>query len=405
MLRFAFLDFDLGDGTVAGNKKEKLWTKEYIISLGIVFGVNLTMEMLHSTLAIYGKGLTHSDVYAGMLVTAFTIAALTSRGFMGAMFKRWSIKAVLLIGTVISVAASFGYLLFQDPMLFVACRVLHGIGFGVASTAAATAISVSLPKSRMLEGIGYSGMVSTVTMAIGPSISLSISHSDYLLFDRVFWVTAILMVISLVAALLVKINPTEQDEGEEKIKRVGAGNLLSKVVLVTTILQFLMAFAQTAITAFLGLYALEKDLGNVSVFFACYAVASFAIRLVMPYLVDKFSERKVMLVSIVAAALCFGVIPLIENIWIICALAIPYGCACGLISPIFNVRILREVPLSKHGSANAIWYAAIDAGIGIGAFVWSGIATVTGYDVVYLIAAVMAVCCFLVECVFKVKER
>ena len=55
---------------MAGNKKAKLWTREYIISLGIVFGVNLTMEMLHSTLAIYGKGLTHSDVYAGMLVTA-----------------------------------------------------------------------------------------------------------------------------------------------------------------------------------------------------------------------------------------------------------------------------------------------------------------------------------------------
>ena len=137
---------------MAGNKKAKLWTREYIISLGIVFGVNLTMEMLHSTLAIYGKGLTHSDVYAGMLVTAFTVAALVSRGFMGEMFKHLSIKAVLLIGTVLSVAASFGYLIFQEPMLFIACRVLHGVGFGVASTAAATAISVSLPKSENARG-------------------------------------------------------------------------------------------------------------------------------------------------------------------------------------------------------------------------------------------------------------
>ena len=55
-------------------------------------------------------------------------------------------------------------------------------------------------------------MVSTVSMAIGPSISLSISHSDYLLFDRVFWLTAVLMVISLIAAKLVKLTPPSEEE-------------------------------------------------------------------------------------------------------------------------------------------------------------------------------------------------
>lgn len=387
---------------MAGNKKAKLWTREYIISLGIVFGVNLTMEMLHSTLAIYGKGLTHSDVYAGMLVTAFTVAALVSRGFMGEMFKHLSIKAVLLIGTVLSVAASFGYLIFQEPMLFIACRVLHGVGFGVASTAAATAISVSLPKSRMLEGIGYSGMVSTVSMAIGPSISLSISHSDYLLFDRVFWLTAVLMVISLIAAILVKLTPPSEDE-ESADNALSEGKLLCPTVIVNSIMQFVIAFAQTAVTAFLGLYVLEKGLGGAGMFFAIYAIASFLIRIVMPHLVDMFGEKAVMLGSMLTATVCFVAIPFAANIWIVYLIAIPYGCACGMISPIFNVRILGVVPLKKHGAANAVWYAAIDAGIGVGAFVWSAIATVTGYDMVYIIAAILCAACFIAA--FFVKSE
>ena len=138
-------------------------------------------------------------------------------------------------------------------------------------------------------------------------------------------------------------------------------------------------------------------------FFAIYAIASFLIRIVMPHLVDMFGEKAIMLGSMLTATVCFAAIPFAANIWIVYLIAIPYGCACGMISPIFNVRILGVVPLKKHGAANAVWYAAIDAGIGVGAFVWSAIATVTGYDMVYIIAAILCAACFIAA--FFVKSE
>ena len=68
----------------------KLWTKEYILALIISFMISISMNMLFSTIALYGRGLSGSDVYAGLLATVFTLAALASRGFMGMIFRHFS---------------------------------------------------------------------------------------------------------------------------------------------------------------------------------------------------------------------------------------------------------------------------------------------------------------------------
>ena len=372
--------------------KEKLWTKEYIIALIIMFGVSITMNMIFSTIAVYGKGLSGSDVFAGLLASVFTIAALASRGIMGVIFRIFSLKAVLLLGMSISLLASIGYLYFDNEGALIFCRVLHGIGFGIASTAGATVLSTSLPKSRMLEGIGYSGLAGTVAMALGPSIALSICNSDWLLFDRVFLLNLCLTVIVMVCSILVKIkNPVSANKEEtDDEAKIDAGKLLGIIVVVFASLSFTIAFLQSSVSALLSVCALERSMGNISAFFTFYACAAFASRIVMPKLVDAFSEKLVLQCSIASLCICLIAIAFSNSAILWFVLSIPYGFASGMIGPIFLVRILNEVSFSKQGSANALYYATIDGGIGLGALVWSGIADVAGYMFVYLIAGVIA---------------
>ena len=383
---------DLGNVEKVIIKKEKLWTKEYIIALIIMFGVSITMNMIFSTIAVYGKGLTGSDVFAGLLASMFTIAALASRGVMGVIFSLLSLKAVLLLGMAISLLASVGYLYFDSEVALIACRVLHGIGFGVASTAGATVLSRSLPKSRMLEGVGYSGLAGTVAMALGPSIALSICNSDWLLFDRVFLLNLCLTVVVLICAIFVKIKNTPPDtakESDEEVK-IDAGKLLGIIVVIFAVLSFTVAFLQSSVSALLSVCALERSMGNISAFFTFYACASFASRLVMPKLVETFSEKIVLQCSIAALCICLITIAISDSAILWFVLSIPYGFASGMIGPIFLVRILNEVSYSKQGNANALYYATIDGGIGLGALVWSGIAGMAGYMFVYLIAGILA---------------
>ncbi|SJU32539.1 Uncharacterised protein [Clostridioides difficile] len=49
--------------------------------------------------------------------------------------------------------------------MIILLRIFQGFGFGISSTAVATIVTDVTPKSRMLEGIGYSGVGITITTA------------------------------------------------------------------------------------------------------------------------------------------------------------------------------------------------------------------------------------------------
>ena len=59
--------------------EERLWTKKYLFSLLLVFGVNMGYALLNSVMAIYGSVLTYSSVVGGYMITVFTHSALFIR--------------------------------------------------------------------------------------------------------------------------------------------------------------------------------------------------------------------------------------------------------------------------------------------------------------------------------------
>lgn len=59
--------------------EERLWTKKYLFSLLLVFGVNMGYALLNSVMAIYGSVLTSSSVVGGYMITVFTLSALFIR--------------------------------------------------------------------------------------------------------------------------------------------------------------------------------------------------------------------------------------------------------------------------------------------------------------------------------------
>ncbi len=390
----------MGNVAEEAEVKEPLWTKEYLMGLFIMFGVSITMNMLFSTIAVYGKGLTGSDMFAGTLASMFTLAALCTRGVMGFLFSRLSLKQVLLLGMGISTLASFGYIMSDNQVLLVLFRIMHGIGFGISGTAGATVVSTSLPKSRLLEGVGYSGLTGTVAMALGPSIALSLCDSNWLLFDRVFYMNAGLTVFVFICSLFVKVKSApvtrSKQEGEDAGKQ--AGKVLTFVVMFFLLLSFMVTLLQSSISALLSVCALERNMGNISLYFTLYAAASFVSRLIMPKLVNITGETRLLQCCLVVLAATLLIIAFNYSPLVLFALSIPYGLACGMKGPLFNVKILNEVTYEQQGTANAAYYASVDAGMGLGALVWSAIAGAIGYTAVYAYAGVVGFGVFVFYC-------
>ncbi len=130
--------------------KEKLWSKYFILALIITVGVNLTCNLLLSTISIYAKKITGVDSYAGIMTGAFTLAALFIRVFAGKLLDKLGRKKILILGVVITAFSTIGYIFSNGIILLVIFRVMQGFGFGISSTAIATIVTDVTPPEECL---------------------------------------------------------------------------------------------------------------------------------------------------------------------------------------------------------------------------------------------------------------
>ena len=88
--------------------EERLWTKKYLFSLLLVFGVNMGYALLNSVMAIYGRVLTSSSVVGGYMITVFTLSALFIRLFIKKLNEKINNKNLLIIGLILTIIAAIG---------------------------------------------------------------------------------------------------------------------------------------------------------------------------------------------------------------------------------------------------------------------------------------------------------
>jgi len=176
--------------------KEKLWTKDFITASVINFLVFLTYFLLMVIIASYAVDKFHASTsIAGLVSGIFIIGALIGRLGTGRIIEDIGSKRVLIVGAIFFIITSALYFAAINLPLLIMIRLIHGIAYGVVSTATGTIVAQIIPNSRRGEGIGYYSMSAILAVALGPFMGIFlIQHVD---FKMIFIVTSILAVISL----------------------------------------------------------------------------------------------------------------------------------------------------------------------------------------------------------------
>ncbi|UZP04024.1 MFS transporter [Clostridium botulinum] len=372
------------------DKKEKLWTSHFILALFITIGVNLACNLLLSTISIYTKQITHVDTYAGIMTGAFTLAALFIRLLAGKLLDKVGRRKILILGVAITALSTIAYLAINNIQMIILLRIFQGFGFGISSTAVATIVTDVTPKSRMLEGIGYSGVGITITTAIGPSIALALVGKNYENFRLLFITTTVVAIITILISLKLSYseNTTKIQLNEKNNKDNAEEKINERNMFVPAIILFLAAVAESTILAFTALYGIELGFNNIGLFFTINALGILASRLFINQIVSKFGTNAVLSYGlIIFSASIFG-ISIVKTM----AQLIIFGFLCGIMMgsllPIINLMILDSVSENKKGMANAIYYALLDGGYGVGSIIWGKIVMNYGYRSIYAYAGV-----------------
>ena len=404
-------------------KTERLVTRDFILIMIASLGTAFCNFIFFTALPLYAQKVTGSDLYSGLMLTVYSIAALVMRPISGILSDRIGRVRLLIIGAAVCACACALYGLTTAAMLLLAIRVINGIGFGMHSTCAGAAAADVIPKSRMAEGIGYFSLYSTIATAFGPFVALAVVGKGELRdFKLLFLISTGLCVMSFVCNCFISYERKRRREGRapgapeftpepEQGSAPGPADTLPKTfmgfeyaVFLPAAVLVLVFFAQTSVNTFLSLIAVPHGLGNVGLFYTISAVCLFVSRFAYAKLMDRRGPDMLVIPGILCLAVCIFLIPLAGSRTVLFAIAVPLGFANGAIFPSVNSMLFLRCSPQRRGTASAAYFASIDIGFALGGLALGFVAERLDYGAVYFVAAATAVAALALY-VFAVAER
>lgn len=366
----------------------KLWTKSFIIITLSSFLLTLCLQMLLSPFPAYVKERFHSDDFTLSLVTSlFALAAIAARFMTAALMKKVHRNVLLLVGITIAAGATFAYAYADSVTKVLLLRICFGIGFGMGSTVLPTLISQIIPLSRIGEGIGYFGLSSSLAMSIGPTLGLSLLKGYGFSTLTVAAAIAVMLVLPLLwfsHAIPQKHTPKDQQQGFQNTSGLPPFN---KQILFPALLNVLISVTYGGLLGFLALYGQDAKLSNVGLFFLFNACAILLVRPISGRLFDSKGPSGVLIPGATLMLVSMLLISWEVTMTKLIISAVLFGLGFGAVQPSLQAWMLRDSAPERHGTANGLFYNAIDFGVAIGTMLLGVIASGQGYAVMYRYSA------------------
>lgn len=342
-------------------EQEKLWTRNFVTVAAANFLLFFSFYQLLPILPLFIFDKFQTDnATAGIIISLYTMGALACRPFAGFLVDTLSRKP-LYFWTFFGFTLCFiGYKTLGLIPLLGVLRFMHGVTFGISSTASNTVAIDSLPSSRRGEGIGYFGISVNLAFATGPMTGMFLyeAFGD----NIVFIISTLLCVIGLCLVGTLRVKPRE--------KRPHAPLSLDRFFLTRAIPQFLnfilVGFAYGPVTNYIALYASELGISGSGWFYALIAAGLIMNRILTGKLIDRGYLTR--LVAIGMALLCAAYFLLAFASGPVCFFASAFliGSSLGLIFPGYQTMCVNLARHDQRGTANSTYLSAWDIGIGAG---------------------------------------
>ncbi|NLY70783.1 MAG: MFS transporter [Clostridiales bacterium] len=375
--------------------KEPLWTRDFILISIATLLIFLGFQMLLPVLPIYSVKLGGSDAWAGMVMGVFTVSAVIMRPIAGRLIDRQGRRGIFLLGLIVIILSVFAHNWAPTILILLILRFIHGFGWGASSTASSTIASDIIPKSRLGEGMGFFGLTGTFGMAIGPAYGLWLLK-DYD-FNTVFYISSGIVLVSIIIALPIKYPILETSLETEK------KGIIEKTAMLPAIVMFFITMNYGSIVSFIALYAGQKRVENIGLFFTVYAAALLISRPYFGRLTDRKGISSAVYPGIIFVILSMFLIYYANSLSTFLIAGFIYGIGFGAIQPALLAMSVRNVSYSRRGAANATFYLGFDLGIGVGSVIWGIIADYFGYQTVYLLSIIPVIVVVLIYIIRSVK--
>jgi MFS family permease len=340
-------------------------------------------------LSLYALDLGASPAKVGLVVATLYVFPLLISWPIGRYADRVGSRWLLLVGAVCGIGAmSIPYFAREIAALYVSGTLL-GISFAIYNVLLQNVVGLLSEPHERARNFGNASLIGAVSAFSGPLLAgFSIDHAGH--------ATAFLylMVLSIAVGVLVSVWGRRLPSGSRATGGASAGMraalgdpAMLRILATSSLVQLGQDLYQFYIPVYghgIGLSA--SAIGGV---LANFAAASFVVRFLMPRLVAKLGEERVLGISFYLAAAAFFLIPFFGSAVALSVISFIFGLGMGCGQPITTMMIFSRSTEGRSGetlglrqTVNNVLRVSAPAAFGL-------IATAFGLSLVFWLSGAM----------------
>jgi len=392
--------------------KTRFVTRAFVLLFIINFLSMGSFVMLYATMARYAiLTFACSDAIAGLTSSIFLVAAIIGRPLCARYGDRLGLHKTTIAACALTLVGCLLYFVSAGSLiLLMFSRCLHGLSFGVASTATPSLVAKSIPREVVGTGTGWFTLSNTLSTALGPLVGLTLSNNDE--YGMLFTLCCAFALVSLALACLLKpamkrtqaagskadtstaasaasngtpaASPASATKPAPAVK--GWRSLVDPGTFLLALFMFLQGLAYGCFNAFLNGYSFEIKLENVAPYlFAINAVATLATRPLAGKLMDLKGENTVMLPHLALATAGYFMLAFANNAFMLIVAGVFLALGWGNCMSFGVGVIARDLPPERTTVGISTFLMMCDMGMGVGPFILGFALTALGYSNLYII--------------------
>jgi predicted MFS family arabinose efflux permease len=333
-----------------------------------------------SALPLFAEG--QASGAGGLTNGALLIACVVGELLSPAVIARLGIRRTLGVGLLLLGAPLLVLLVVDTVPAMTAVAVARGIGFAFAVVAGGALTAALIPVARRGEGLAIVGLVAGIPSLIALPLGVWIAQSWG--FAPTFIAAA---VIPLLAVVTVPFLPRRSSDGEAAhgiLHGLRQGALMRPAIV----------FAASAAAAGAVVTYLPLAVGDVAGWVAPLALlvqasSSTAGRMIAGRVGDRVGSGRLLAPGVLLTAV--GTVALVLPLGELGVVggALAFGAGFGILQNATLTLMYARTPEGQYGVVSAIWNAAYDGGMAVGALALGVVGTATGLAPAFVALAVL----------------
>jgi len=343
--------------------------------------------LLFPTFPQYVESIGGTTSQIGVVIAIFTFVSVVLRPSLGRLADIYGRKRLMILGAGVSAVMFLVYSRVDSVVFLYVLRAVHGIAHGACLGVSFAYVADLAPANRRGEVMGVFGIANVIGMAVFPAIGSAIITSTGSF--------PILFTVSVVVAAAAFLSPFFMDENKpgipsgEKVRFITV--IRQRAVLVGSLTLLATSTVFGTVATFVPVFAPNRGVANVGLFFTSYAILSLVSRLVAGRLSDRFGRRKVILPFMALVALAVLLLPFLRGIYLLLFIGGCYGLGVGAMTPALSAYVVDETSRRDRAVALSFFTAFMDIGIASGALLLGIVGQFWGFETMFTLAGVVVV--------------